>query len=975
MTVKDSPHERPGTEPPRPADVAVEEVTAALATHAGALLSHVRKDPSILADVLARPLDLPDDEASFRAAFRTATRDLEDGDELRRVLRRLRHRAVVRIALREVLRLADVDQTSAEMAWLAGAAIDAALDACARTVTRRHGEPIDEATNAPVPLVVLGMGKLGGGELNLGSDVDVCFFYGTDDAVVRGSELSVHELFTRVASRTAKALADVTEDGFVFRVDLRLRPEGSRGALASSLASAERYYETYGRAWERAVLLRARPVAGDLAFGAELLATLTPFVFRRAIDPAIARTMSEMLERSRRELHVDETRDVKLGKGGIREAEFFVQTLQLVWGGRHPELRVPGTVEAARRLLALGLITERESRTLEADWALLRRVEHRIHVQAGYQTHAIPPAGEERQRFARSLGFEDDAGFTRALDDARARIADLFASLTEEAPARDAAIAELARKVAEGATASELAEDAERALHVYDPDAAAAHLVRLGRRPGAPLGPLTLKELPELGPLLLAEVASSADPDEALRHLADLFARLGGHWGYDRLLVDDPRLARRLVGLFGSSATLAEALVRHPDGIDDLLLRRTAPTPDEIRAAHASLLVPDEREPADGDPEEAFVARLRHARLEVTLAVGLVLVSGELSEVEAEERLTVLAEAQIGAALAYATREAEARFGRPRPMHDGAPNGLVVVGLGKLGAGELGFGGDLDLAFLFGEDGEVDAPPGGKSVTAAELFTRVAQRTMRLLSQPSAFGRGYETDTRLRPSGSQGLLVVSLAAFDQYHATRAAAWERQALLRARPVAGEPSLGERVRARLSEIAYGGEPPERAEVARIRARMETELARERPGRYHAKLGYGGLTDIEFVVQWLTMQHGDDPRLRVAATRPALEALVRTGLLTPSDGEALILGHQFFRGVGQALRLSDESAELVVYEGGRVAEQVARRLGLRDRDGERASDVLISTWKRRARAVREVFERVIASVGTVPGWEAAA
>lgn len=684
-----------------------------------------------------------------------------------------------------------------------------------------------------------------------------------------------------------------------------------------------------------------------------------------------------------------------------------MQTLQLVWGGQHKSLRVPGTVEAARRLLALGLITERESQTLEADWALLRRVEHRIHVQAGYQTHAIPEAGEPRARFARSLGFEDDARFTRALDGARARVAELFGSLLDETPGDSARarVAELARRVAEGATASELTDDVTDALRVHDPDAAAAHLVRLGRRPTAPLGPLTEKELPELGPLLLSEVASSADPDEALLHLADLFARLGGHWGYDRLLVDDPRLARRLVGLFGSSATLAEALVRHPEAIDDLLLRRAPPSEDEIRAMHATLHLrgssharDDRDDPSaqkhgetsgaaksnpteptanegEGDDEELFVERLRRARLEVTISVGLLLVSGELSQVEAEVRLTTLAEAQIGAALAFATREAEARFGAPRPMSDGRDNGLVVVGLGKLGARELGFGGDLDLAFLFGEDGEVDTPPGARTITAAELFTRVAQRTMRLLSQPSAFGRGYETDTRLRPSGSQGLLVVSLAAFDQYHATRAAAWERQALLRARPIAGEPALAERVRDRLEAIAHGGEPPLPDELARLRGRMETELAAERPGRYHAKLGYGGLTDIEFVVQWLTMRHGDDPRLRVPGTRQAIDALARAGHLDATDAEALVLGHEFFRGVGQALRLSDEGAELVVYEGGRVAEQVARRLGLRDRDGERARDVLLSEWRRRAREVRGVFERIIAPVGTTPGWEAPA
>jgi [glutamine synthetase] adenylyltransferase / [glutamine synthetase]-adenylyl-L-tyrosine phosphorylase len=333
-----------------------------LETHAPALLGLVRADPGALQDVLRRPLALESDAAVYRRELAAALGERpEDGPALYRSLRRYRHRAIIRIALREITSAADIAQTSEEMALLASALIDAALDACASTQRARHGPALD-AEGAPIASTVLGMGKLGGLELNLGSDVDLVFFYETDDGAA--GELTVHEHFARVAQRTVKALGDVTEDGFCFRVDLRLRPEGSRGPLVNSLASAERYYQTWGRTWERAAMLRARPVAGDLVFGWRLLGALTPFIYRRQVDPGVAEAMYEMLLRARRELAADE-RDLKLGRGGIREAEFFVQALQLIWGGQHPELRVPGTMEALTRLRGAGLVTGREAATLE----------------------------------------------------------------------------------------------------------------------------------------------------------------------------------------------------------------------------------------------------------------------------------------------------------------------------------------------------------------------------------------------------------------------------------------------------------------------------------------------------------------------------------------------------------------------------------------------------------------------------------
>ena len=400
-----------------------------LTSHAPALAELALADPSLLGELLKDDLHLP----ATSDLLRQIRRQVEEHGLLPG-LRRSRHRQMIRIALREVRRLADIDETSRELAELAAASIEVAQQHARAEVVSRFGEAIDEEGN-PIPWVVMGMGKLGGGELNLGSDVDICFFHETEIGTTESGDTSVADFFSRVARKTAAAIGDLTEHGFVFRVDLRLRPEGSQGALVNSLASALRYYESFGRPWERAVWLRARPVAGDVALGQQLLRSIRPFVFPRRVDPSIADAMHEMVARSRRELSKHPERDVKLGRGGIREAEFFVQALQLIWGGVQPSLQVSGTIDAARRLESLGFIGPGERHELESAWALLRRVEHRIHMVKGYQTHDIPEGSDSGAQFAHSLGLPSLDALLTKLDEHRANVARLFDSIrTGETP-------------------------------------------------------------------------------------------------------------------------------------------------------------------------------------------------------------------------------------------------------------------------------------------------------------------------------------------------------------------------------------------------------------------------------------------------------------------------------------------------------------------------------------------------------------
>jgi glutamate-ammonia-ligase adenylyltransferase len=443
---------------------------------------------------------------------------------------------------------------------------------------------------------------------------------------------------------------------------------------------------------------------------------------------------------------------------------------------------------------------------------------------------------------------------------------------------------------------------------------------------------------------VLDEIARTIDPDLALQHLAEFFGRLGGSWGFERLLSDEPRILRRLVGLFGSSVTLSRSLVSHPAALGELLAH-TLPARASIDAAHA---------PIEELPFEDAVSALRRAKVSTTLEVGLAWVGEDANLADVEALLTWLAEAQIRTALAIASRA----------LGETEQN-LVIVGMGKLGGRELGFGSDLDLFFL--HDGE------GDPLVLQERATRLAHKTMSVLGQPDAEGIGYEIDTRLRPSGSHGMLVVSVEAFDRYHDELAEDWERQALVRARPLAGTETRRIDVTERIAKHAYGRGTVDGPRLAHLRKRLEVEVAAERPRRYDPKLGFGALLDVELIVQATQLRHGSDPAIRSTHTLEALHSLASRGYLDPSTTEALATAHAFFRSVEQALRFMDERRELGVEIGGPRFSHLARRLHTRARDGESSEEVLVREWQHHAESTRGIFEATIGAVGTSAPWSA--
>jgi glutamate-ammonia-ligase adenylyltransferase len=934
--------------------------------------------PGLRAQIVLRPEDVV---AASRGKLRIA-RDLrtyrrhlgafvpnpKDHDQVRKGLRLFAQRERLRIAARELqAEGGDIDVTARELSDLAQVCIELALTEASAWAEERFGVPL-AAGGEPCAFTILGMGKLGGRELNCGSDVDLLPFYETDEGTVvksgTATDQTLHEHFTRITQRFTATLEDVTEDGLCWRVDLRLRPEGSRGPLVNALAAAERYYETWGRTWERAALVRARPVAGDPRFGARVVEALSPFVWRKAIDPRIAQEMVHLLQRGRAELSEDPDRDLKLGVGGIREAEFFVQTLQLVWGGREPAIRDTNTLVALRRLRSRGLVTDRESREVEAAYLLLRRLEHRVQFATGLQTHQLP-RGEMLETVARSCGFVTGHDLERELDKTRRRVGARLASLTKDvaAPGVEAERLEaLLAMIDSGEEVLVLTAISEGSGGLDFPTSGLAdlarHLLALARRPDFPLGASTRDRHPTLAVTLLEALADAADPEQAARLLGAFFSRLATPSVYARAMAEDTHVLRRLVGLFGASAFLGEALVYRPELVDSVLFAKVAPTPEMTRRD-----VDNEVEQAGRDGEvdtEAFVGALRRAKARVTMEVGLAELSGELRTRDATVVLSALADAT----LAHATRRALSERG--------LEGGLAVLAMGKLGGREIGYGSDLDIFFVY------DAGP-HEDDGLAERYVRAAQRVLSLVSTPHGDGPGYELDTRLRPSGSHGLLVVSLDAFARYHGltrdgasdpsatqggTQGQDWERQALVKARASAGDAELGRRVIALAEQVAYERGAPDPAGVHHLRMRMEKELAKEGPRRYDVKLGRGGIVDVEFAVQWLQMKYGRDPRVRTTDTESAIGALEACGYLDGYLAAVFREGYAMLRRLEQALRVVHGTSASLIEEGAPGLPALARRMGFRDDSAtsRTASEALLDRYREVTRDVRVAYLTVL-------------
>ena len=887
-------------------------------------------------------------------------------------LRRHKRREFLRIGARDLGSLASVEETMGEVTALADFALQAAYRFCRADLERQHGRLLVPGTSRDNRFVILGMGKLGGKELNFSSDIDLIYLYETAEPANRRA-IPPPEFFSQLAERLTDAMGKITEDGLVFRTDLRLRPMGSQGPSAQPVAAALLYYESWGLCWERSALIKARPAAGDVELGEAFLDDVRPFVYRRYLDFSTVEELRDMKARiERQQLPGDDARErnLKLGYGGIREVEFFTQALQLVNGGYDAGIRKRNTLEAIAELARRGYVPGTESEALSSAYRFLRDVEHKIQIFAHEQSHEIPKGADRERALARRLNYGGEPGgeaaafwkdYRKHTGVVHAAFDRLFYSARKEISAhRDQPEAEVWQDLEQ----QEWVVRELRKRGFPDPDKAYRDLIAVRDGSGAsPPSPRRLKVMRDLMPALMKTILDSGEPQQALHHMAEFGRRIGARTGFLTLLAENPKTTRLLIDLFANSRFLSDLFVNRPELLDSLIrvdLTRIAKTRVEMREeVNASV--------GEALDIEDKLDRLRRYRVEEFIRLGLHDLGGELSFDESIAQLTGLAEACLDAALTLARGELDRRYGPP------AMGRFAVLAMGKLGEAQLDYHSDLDLVFLYDspEATETRSGPGGR-IGAHEYYVKLGQRVIAYLSAPTREGIAYQLDMRLRPSGRSGPLVSSLEAFHRYHEAGSQLWERQALIRARFVAGDPRLGAEAEAIAERFAYQGNfrPEDLSEIDGLRMRMERELAREDGSRFDVKSGRGGLIDVEFLVQMLQLRFGGEHAgLRQRDTLGAAAALRELRLLGARDYRILVEGYTFLRRLGHRLRLQrDHDSHVLEREPGRLR-AVALALGYEERGRRSPGAALLRDYEKRRERIRACYERFFLEAGRRP------
>ncbi len=903
--------------------------------------------------------------AAHAAEISLGLSDASSLDEVARVLRRHKQREFLRIGARDLRDGHDVEETMRDLTALAEGALEIACRFCRAAIERDFGPLRLQGGARPQSFVVLGMGKLGGGELNFSSDIDIIYLYEDDEGESDGGskgKTPPGEFFARVAAGITQTMSEITEDGFVFRTDLRLRPHGRHGPIVQSLGAALFYYESWGQTWERSALIKAGPVAGDRELGARFLREVEPFIYRRYLDFSTVEELGEMKRRIERELlsPASRRRNVKLGRGGIREIEFFTQALQLVNGGREPSIRSRVTLEGLGLLARHGFIPAREERTLSDAYRFLREVEHKIQMVQQAQSHTIPEDKREQTALARRLGYSKTKGkserelfwrdYLRTTTAVRAAFDRLFHGAEKELKAERGSLWE---NLWHHLDDEEIATGELKTLGFRDPERAYRDLLTArDGEPYSPPSPRRLKIMGLLGPALLEAVIHSPAPDRALFNLAEFNQRLGGRTGFLSLLAENPKTMHLLIELFAGSQFLTDLFLRRRELLDSLIradlvtLRKTAPEMRRDLLAAA----------AQAADLEGKLNALRRGKAEELLRIGVHDLGNELKLEQTFEQLANLADACLEAALVLTAAEIEEKYGK-------LPRGrFAVLGMGKLGGREIDYNSDLDLIFIY-DAPETAQSDGAARLDAHEYYVRLGQKLITFVSAPTEEGVLYPIDMRLRPSGRSGPLVASLEAFRHYHRTSSELWERQALVKLRAVAGDRSLGKETEKIARSFAYGtGLTAEGvAQIDHLRARMENELAQENAEKFNLKKGMGGLVDIEFVTQMLQLAHGRRyAGVRKQATPAALRALCERKIIGAEEYRTLAQGYLFLRRLDHRLRLERQQSIDILERDPAKLQGTALALGYQGKKNDRAGRRLLKDYEKFRARIRRCYEK---------------
>jgi glutamate-ammonia-ligase adenylyltransferase len=953
-------------------------------------------DPEAL-ELVRGPARQPPDAAELQAQLRSAVDAATDDAGVLRAFRRFRRRQILRIGVADIVRDRPLEEVTRAVSQSAEVAVEVAVSHSLRQMTSRYGEPL-AANDMPARLTVIGFGKLGGEELNYSSDIDLMFVHDAEGETRGRRPTAAGEFYGRVVSEVVRLLSAHTPDGQAYRVDLRLRPEGQRGPLSRTLASTLSYYDAMGRTWERQALIKARPIAGDAALGREFLAAIKPFVYRKYFSFSEineVKALKRTIERKARDAGADD-RDVKTGRGGIRDIEFAVQFLQLLNGGDLPAVRERNTLLAIQALAEAGCLTGQEAQILDDTYRFLRKTEHRLQLLFDLQTHKLPPDADELRRLAQRMGYKTSGEWGVRSEETKSPSSSLltphssFSSPQARRPQLDEVptapqlsarpllidpldaflhdlhaktdlnrviLDHLLHQTFQGGDEEAAAPEADLILDPQPDDAAIKSVLghygfRDVRGAYQNLAQLAQESVPflsarrcrhflaSIAPRLLREVARTPDPDQTLTNLEKATASLGAKAVLWELFSFNPPSLRLCVDLCAGSQFLTDILVNNPGMIDELLDSLVLNRPrsaDELRVELQALCA-----------NAADVGPILHSfQDKELLRIGVADLLGKTPEAETASALSDLAETILAQIAELELPKVTAKLGDPR-LADARPCRWSVLALGKLGGRELSYHSDLDLVLVY--EGEA----GGEAESDnRQFFSELARRMIRSAAGHGPMGRLYAVDMRLRPTGGSGSLAVPLAEFERYYAGGGAQiWERQALTKARAVVGEPEFRSTVESIARRAAFDSPAgPELAvEVRSMRERMEAGHPRD------FKRGPGGIVDVEFVVQLLQLRHAaGQPELQSPNTRDALTALHAAGLLSNDSHADLRAGYDFLRLAENRLRGVTNRASDELPEDAAALSKLARRLGF-----DSAASFLAELGAQ-ARRVRAAFDGV--------------
>jgi len=842
-------------------------------------------------------------------------------------LRRQRLREMVRIAWRDLAGASSVPQTLAETSAFADASIDAAVTFAFRELEATYGSPRN-ANGEVQPLIVLGMGKLGGGELNFSSDIDLIFVFPEKGETAGSRSVDNEDFFTRLGRLVIRLLGERTSDGIVHRVDMRLRPFGDSGPLTVSAAFLDNYLQTHGRDWERYAWVKARAITGLAAYKLVHAESVRPFVYRRYLDFGVFESLREMKALIEKEVARRDLADhVKLGPGGIREIEFIVQAFQLIRGGQDRRMQTPSLLGVLPQLAGGKLLPARVAQELEAAYLFLRRLENRLQMLGDTQTHTIPAEPLARARIACAMGHQNWETCAAEFELHRARVTRAFQEVMfarhDAASAEVPGVSGITEAWLRGAPVAQFATalsargfvEAEKAAQLLGDFRGAATLRRLDAPGRARLDML----VPRMLGAVVDQKGAAGSQLDVLRRVLKVLEAIGTRSAYFALLNENAGVRRRLVELAALGEFLAEQIASHPLLLDELLDESTGGLPPpraelqrEIDARLTNL--------AEDEPERQ-VEVLRQFQRAAIFRVAMADLTRRIPLMRVSDYLTDIAEIIVEQAMRLGWAQMTAQFGVPMSGTGAARRKVRIcaVGYGKLGGLELGYASDLDLVFLHDSGAEQAETDAAKPVDNQVFFIRYAQRVVHILTMHSAAGRLYEVDVRLRPSGKGGMLITRIGAFVEYQEKEAWTWEHQAVLHARCVAGDRELCaefERVRLDILQRCVRRDTL-RKEVREMRERMRRELSRAKPGSgmFDMKQDAGGTADIEFLAQyWALLHAGTHPPVAMFSdTIRQLESVASADLVPQSTVDVLVNAYRKYR--EHAHHLSLENADPVV------------------------------------------------------------